>query len=747
MLLDEPGRERAPRATLDTLLNSELFSDLVRQWRSKGFEMPAESEALALFRGRAFRDGDPIMRAGDKAVVLLLENGTVAVMDENEQPEHISQRGAVIGALEAFYGVPMRSSVLAKSAGFAWEVDLAAARRWFGDARMNGLVEKAILREAMKRDAKKPPVLFFPGFASTQLFSWKRKECPGMDIDINGLVWIDSRHIFKDAVFGGDCWLKCMALRDVVDELDPEDCVLRPSEGLHAIYELAPGVVTAGITAIFRNVVETLASQFHYNANNFLAVPYDWRLSPLRLESRDSFFSGLKMRIELLVAVNARQPAIAVAHSMGNNVFIYFCEWLKHHFPDTHIDWLDKHVSTMIAVGAPLLGAAESGRAAVSGLNFGLPISDARVREMGVTFGSSLWMFPVWPRRAPADDASALPSAPCAHEECAIEDHVWALPVVNVTLCPEYREAMERSARSAEFAPQTSADGATSQAHSSSQAPQFLTVPVPELLRDGLSLLSNLVNGFGFNSTASSRDSTFEMLHRALRQQYVQNPISNPLSERGPGRPPVRHIVTIYGVNLPTDVAYRYVQKPLSPTARQLGLRGEFSLALDEIVAEVSGGQLQRRTVDGTVIRDATLSLPRKNGHAKSGDGTVPYTSLSWAHTWHVSQHVNITRIQTSADKESFLERLSPALSKLLSRDSMPDYSIFESMAEVGGRTLETTVMELDGVLHRDIVKDVSFVQLLEDHLLVSAKRRFFNSLAPVHSAMATGRAASRDDL
>lgn len=27
-----------------------------------------------------------------------------------------------------------------------------------------------------------------------------------------------------------------------------------------------------------------------------------------------------------------------------------------------------------------------------------------------------------------------------------------------------------------------------------------------------------------------------------------------------------------------------------------------------------------------------------------SGDGTVPYYSLSWAHAWHVDEHVNIIK-------------------------------------------------------------------------------------------------------
>lgn len=45
-------------------------------------------------------------------------------------------------------------------------------------------------------------------------------------------------------------------------------------------------------------------------------------------------------------------PSIVFAHSLGNNVFRYFLEWLKLEIaPKHYIDWLDQHIHAYFAVG------------------------------------------------------------------------------------------------------------------------------------------------------------------------------------------------------------------------------------------------------------------------------------------------------------------------------------------------------------------------------------------------------------
>lgn len=48
-------------------------------------------------------------------------------------------------------------------------------------------------------------------------------------------------------------------------------------------------------------------------------------------------------------------PSLVYAHSMGNNVFRYFLEWLKLEIaPKHYLEWLDHHIHAYYAVGLPV---------------------------------------------------------------------------------------------------------------------------------------------------------------------------------------------------------------------------------------------------------------------------------------------------------------------------------------------------------------------------------------------------------
>jgi len=45
-------------------------------------------------------------------------------------------------------------------------------------------------------------------------------------------------------------------------------------------------------------------------------------------------------------------PSLVFAHSMGNNVFRYFLEWLKLEIaPKLYLEWLDYHIHAYYSVG------------------------------------------------------------------------------------------------------------------------------------------------------------------------------------------------------------------------------------------------------------------------------------------------------------------------------------------------------------------------------------------------------------
>lgn len=123
------------------------------------------------------------------------------------------------------------------------------------------------------------------------------------------------------------------------------------------------------------------------------------------------FFFFLICRLTFETALKLRGgPSIVFAHSLGNNVFRYFLEWLKLEIAPKHYNqWLDEHIHAYFAVGmvflhhihlprwwsllnwlncihlswlcclvpgAPLLGAIETVKATFFGNTFGLPVSE-----------------------------------------------------------------------------------------------------------------------------------------------------------------------------------------------------------------------------------------------------------------------------------------------------------------------------------------------------------------------------------
>ncbi|MCO5551186.1 hypothetical protein L7F22_004684 [Adiantum nelumboides] len=119
--------------------------------------------------------------------------------------------------------------------------------------------------------------------------------------------------------------------------------------------------------------------------------------SPLSTSSPLTLFGLTPARIAFETALKQHGgPALVFAHSMGNNVFRFFLEWLKLEVaPKSYQAWIDDHIYAYVAVGAPLLGSAEALKATLSGLTFGLPMAEGTARRMCNSFGASLWMLPL----------------------------------------------------------------------------------------------------------------------------------------------------------------------------------------------------------------------------------------------------------------------------------------------------------------------------------------------------------------
>ena len=142
------------------------------------------------------------------------------------------------------------------------------------------------------------------------------------------IVWLNLKKLVETMAYDKHCWLDCIKLG--MNGSDPDDCKLRPDEGLTSIGELSPGnVYTPRDTSVFTVFIRMLAKDLGYDVNNIIAAPFDWRLSPIEMEQRDSYFTTLKFKIESAVERSGR-PSIVICHSMGNNLFLYFCDWLRY---------------------------------------------------------------------------------------------------------------------------------------------------------------------------------------------------------------------------------------------------------------------------------------------------------------------------------------------------------------------------------------------------------------------------------
>mmetsp|Transcript_1879 Transcript_1879/g.2953 ORF Transcript_1879/g.2953 Transcript_1879/m.2953 type:complete len:727 (-) Transcript_1879:341-2521(-) len=280
------------------------------------------------------------------------------------------------------------------------------------DEKVSPIVHKII--ESQQRLEDPMPILLIPGFASSRLRAYTFTDCPGnvLDFTLNSDVWLDVGMVLA----AKSCFIHCMGLNPE-DQSDPENprCRVRPDQGLDAISELSPGRLTGPLSAVWKYLINMLLEMGFIPDQTLLVAPYDFRLAPFQLEERDGFFTKMKEQIENAVRADERRfrkkhpgtksrlvqkGLMVIGHSMGNPIFRYFEAWIKYTMGEgPGKEWLRQNVNTYIAVGAPLLGAQFAVQAAVSGLTFGLPISEYDAREMGIGFSSYGMVLPVDPSR------------------------------------------------------------------------------------------------------------------------------------------------------------------------------------------------------------------------------------------------------------------------------------------------------------------------------------------------------------
>ena len=327
--------------------------------------------------------------------------------------------------------------------------------------------------------------------------------------------------------------------------------------------------------------------------------------------------------------------------------------WLK---------WIDDHIWTYVGLSAPLLGAVNPVRAVISGENMGLPMTDAVARRLELSFGSTNNAVPISTKMGFCD---AIGGADRSKLACLEE------------LIPEIEEAGKRRT---EFGKAQDSD------------PWKAFPALRHLLKDRVDWETNFpmiqarierceaaekrpcrnMTEVNFSALDAPNGDIFEQFDRMWNEKdspllikrdqllgtFWHGPVANLLNTTW-DRPHIKHVVMGYGVDVPTEVGYVYSKRERAPADgnddkvclddNECGADEYDGIPeVESIVWEESNGQLfsdllqskeQRKTFTEKIVSLGKRKLTRTpiNGTTllgHSGDGTIPYLSLSWAHTW-----------------------------------------------------------------------------------------------------------------
>mmetsp|Transcript_24783 Transcript_24783/g.76438 ORF Transcript_24783/g.76438 Transcript_24783/m.76438 type:complete len:749 (+) Transcript_24783:340-2586(+) len=527
-----------------------------------------------------------------------------------------------------------------------------------------------------------PPLFLVPSLCGSRIRAWSTVDC-AIDVTPGTDAWVNVGLIAAQSA----CWCECMRLWGP-NMSDMPNCTARAAEGIDAIYNLADGLL--GMFAHSMSGVIDALVDYGYDPTTLHAMPYDFRLTPELMETRDGYFSSFKARVETQVQRRG-QRAVIYGHSMGCKVSAYFFSWLGSQFPteSQRLKWIDDHVGMYVSNGGPLLGSPDIVPTLLVGATMGMPISLKQIREVLTSAGGLAFLAPS-PRAAPRRPEGPLPTHAVPHAE---------LPWFKVS---------------------SWGDGAVDEAFG------------PEICCGATSFVAGLEK-----AAATSGDSLLGDLAAIVRRAYtadrfVGNVFDPKVAEV---RPPVDTVIAAYGVGYKTPLATTFALKeksaydavtPPLDTAR-LESVGEDSY--DGLPLKRSGatwlaaerfyetGLEHRSVIDESGAVVAGGEAGGAPAWAKSGDMTVTYASLSVVHDWLVDK--DTVDVHSVPFRSFFGEgevvngtyddatRSAVFPAGAIPATEEPRMTIFEA------RTADThtEVWEMDKVVHRDSSNNDIFIE------------------------------------
>mmetsp|Transcript_10280 Transcript_10280/g.22822 ORF Transcript_10280/g.22822 Transcript_10280/m.22822 type:complete len:652 (-) Transcript_10280:492-2447(-) len=315
-------------------------------------------------------------------------------------------------------------------------------------------------------------------------------------------------------------------------------------------------------------------------------------------------------------------------------------------------EWVDDHIWTYVGLSAPLLGATGPLRSVISGENMGLPMDDLTARDIELSFGSTNTVNNIstnsgfW-----GDDDLAKNRAKLASLHRIVEDveeyggtAAWDNhPVLRLFLRdkvdwdvdhPLIRIVVEhcRKGQSA-----NAAAGAATPAAVACDIVKDLAIE-PKMIQNGTIFTE-------FAKVWNEKGAPLLVKKDQLEDSFWHTDFPNILNHTW-DRPPIKHVIMSYGVDIPTENGYVYAKKVFGDAASQ-SPKYDTVPSLRSVIREQAGGEL----IEESMIYDRNFTItdkllkrnkPTRSVYKRanetvlphSGDGTVPYISLAWAHTW-----------------------------------------------------------------------------------------------------------------
>ena len=581
---------------------------------------------------------------------------------------------------------------------------------------------------------RRPPIFLMPGLASTRLVAWRFKSCPHhpllSDIRVQDYVWLNINLIMQMSTIDVSCMSECLRLgRNQTDTDDlTTGCKLRPDEGLDAISSLSPGgigsqLLVGGTNTVYAWLIQWCADNMGYDVSNIIGLPYDWRLSPDKMEQRDGFLTLTRRRIEAAVQTNGK-PGIMVAHSMGNTIFRYFLMWIRKELQeeayqrfvrsakrraraielkqqieadesisnntssasvadnekksllmsseiiqaassgtrheklwelaqmegDTNwYEWIETHIWTYVGLSAPLLGAVNPLRAVISGENMGLPVTDQDARIMELTFGSTHTVNPISTKNAFCDqweifdrwDEESIKAKDTKESKLTCLDDIMTEVEIgkddkNYNTDPWGKFPALKSLLRDRFDwdtnfPMIRVNTETCIENEKRPCEKNSTIDFgPSDVETGRLFTK-------FNELWKEPNAPLIVKLEQLRESFWDTRLSNILNNTWE-RPLIKHVIMAYGVDLPTEVAYEYIKTDRDASDK----KRDHPPTLQTVYWETAGGAISTEHVDQQKPNKLTDFWKKKQKREPlrigklhhSGDGSVPYLSLAWSHTW-----------------------------------------------------------------------------------------------------------------